>query len=47
MAHARKDTFVPSPEWWDHLRPYNKRVVAKRERRAAKKRIKKDASDNP
>jgi hypothetical protein len=37
MSHVRKDTFTAPPEWWKHLRPYNKRIVAKRERRAAKK----------
>ena len=42
MAHSRKDTFTKSPEWWKHLRPFNKRKVAKAERRAAVKRIQKD-----
>ena len=35
MAHKRKDTLVAAPEWWRHLRPENKRRVAKKERRAA------------
>jgi hypothetical protein len=35
MAHKRKDTLVAALEWWRHLRPYNKRRVAKKERRAA------------
>jgi hypothetical protein len=39
MAHKRKDTFVAPPEWWKHLRPFNKRMVAKRERRAARQMI--------
>lgn len=39
MSHVRKDTLVRPPEWWKHLRPYNKRVVAKKERQAAKKQI--------
>jgi len=39
MAHKRKDTYVKSPQWWDHLKEY-KRVVAKAERKAAKKQIK-------
>lgn len=39
MAHKRKDTLTPSPDWWKHLRPFNKRKVAKAERRAAKKDI--------
>jgi hypothetical protein len=43
MAHKRKDTFVGPPEWWKHLRPFNKRVVAKQERRAARKMICSDA----
>lgn len=42
MAHKRKDTLVPSPEWWRHLRPFNKRRVSKAERQAAKK----DAKEN-
>jgi hypothetical protein len=40
MAHKRKDTLVRPPEWWKHLRPYNKRKVSKAERRASKKEIK-------
>jgi hypothetical protein len=43
MAHTRKDTLTRPPEWWKHLRPYNKRRVAKRERKAAEKEIAKDA----
>lgn len=39
MAHKRKDTLAKSPEWWKHLRPENKRRVAKNERRAAKEQI--------
>ena len=35
MSHTRKDTRVSSPEWWKHLRPFNKRRVSKAERRAA------------
>lgn len=35
MAHKRKDTLVRPPEWWKHLRPWNKRKLAKAERRAA------------
>jgi len=41
MAHARKDTLARPPEWWKHLRPFNKRRVAKRERKAAVKEIEK------
>jgi hypothetical protein len=40
MAHTRKDTLVKPPEWWKHLRPFNKRRVAKKERRAATDLIK-------
>jgi hypothetical protein len=43
MAHKRKDTFVAPPEWWKHLRRFSKRVVAKRERRAARQMICNDA----
>lgn len=46
MAHKRKDTLVPSPEWWRHLRPYNKRKVAKAERRVSKKQITEVLSEN-
>jgi hypothetical protein len=35
MAHKCKDTVVAAPEWWQHLRPFNKRRVAKKEHRAA------------
>lgn len=34
MAHARKDTLVAPPEWWDHLR-HLKRKVSHAERQAA------------
>jgi len=43
MAHKRKDTLTAPPEWWRHLRPFNKRKVAKAERQAAKTQIKKDS----
>jgi hypothetical protein len=46
MAHKRKDTYTPSPEWWDHLRK-EKRRVAKSERRAVKVRIKKESEEWP
>jgi hypothetical protein len=39
MAHKRKDTLVAAPEWWRHLRPYNKRRVARKEPRAANRSI--------
>lgn len=42
MAHKRRDTLTATPEWWKHLRPYNKRKVSKAERRAAKKHINKE-----
>ena len=45
MAHKRKDTLVAAPEWWPHLRPYNKRRVAKKERRAANRLIQ-DTGEN-
>jgi len=41
MAHTRKDTWTKPPEWWKHLRPYLKRLVSKKERKAAQQRIKK------
>jgi len=39
MAHKRQDTLTRPPEWWKHLRPFNKRKVSKKERLAAKKLI--------
>jgi hypothetical protein len=39
MAHKRKDTLVAAPKWWRHLRPYNKRRVARKERRATDRTI--------
>jgi hypothetical protein len=42
MSHVRKDTLTRPPEWWKHLRPRNKRKVAKAERKAAVKEIKRD-----
>jgi len=45
MAHKRKDTLAAPPEWWKHLRPFNKRVVAKRERRAATQSLRADRED--
>jgi len=44
MAHKRKDTLTKSPQWWKHLRPYNKRKTAKAERRAATEQIRKETS---
>lgn len=43
MSHKRKDTLVAAPEWWRHLQPYNKRRVAKKERRAASRAIRETA----
>lgn len=34
MAHVRKGVLVASPEWWKHLRPYNKRKFWKAQRKA-------------
>ena len=42
MAHTPKDTLTRPPEWWKHLRPFNKHRVAKRERKAAVKEIEKE-----
>lgn len=41
----KKDTLVVKPEQWKHLRPFNKRKVAKAERRASKKNIKKEVDE--
>lgn len=42
MAHTRKDTYVKPGEWWVHLRPFNKRLVAKAERKEAVRMIEKE-----
>lgn len=47
MAHKRKDTFTAPPEWWKHLRPFNKRRVAKKERDAAKHQIVSETGQGP
>ena len=39
MAHVQKGILAPPPEWWKHLRPFNKRRVWRNERRAAKEQI--------
>ena len=39
MGHVRKDTLVSSVEWAKHLRPFEKRRQAKKERLAAKKAL--------
>lgn len=36
MSHKRKDTLVPPPEMWKHLRPFFKRMLSGKERQAAK-----------
>lgn len=46
MAHVRQDTLTTSPEWWKHLK-WLKRLVSKRERKAAEKEIVKDANEDP
>jgi len=45
MAHKRKDTYAVTPEWWKHLRPFNKRRMAKRERVANRFLIGNDSND--
>jgi len=39
MAHVQKGILAPPPEWWKHLRPFNKRRTWKGERRAARELI--------
>lgn len=41
----RADSYVRKPEWWKHLRPFLKRLVWKRERKMARKNIKKEIED--
>jgi hypothetical protein len=43
MSYVRKDTLVAPPEWWKHLRPFLKRLVSKKERKAAQKVIRQEA----
>lgn len=45
MSHKRQDTYCKTSEWAKHLRPFGKRKQAGKERKEAKKRIRKD-SDN-
>lgn len=37
MATVKKGILTKSPEWWKHLKKFNKRVFWKRERRAARR----------
>ena len=39
MAYKRRDQLTTSPEWWKHLRKFNKRRFWKRERRAYRLRV--------
>lgn len=41
MAHVKKGHLTPSPQWWKHLRKW-KRVFWKRERKAAKEKVRAD-----
>ena len=45
MAHVRQDTLTRPPEWWKHLK-WLKKLVSKRERKAAEKEIVKDANED-
>lgn len=47
MSHSRKDTFVKTTEWMDHLRPFGKRRQAKRERLACRARIRRETEEGP
>jgi len=46
MAHKRKDTLAPTPEWAKHLRPFRKRKQAKAERRAGNANIRRESRDS-
>lgn len=46
MAHKRQDCLIRCPEWWKHLRPFNKRRVSKAERRAGKVLIESDITED-
>jgi hypothetical protein len=45
MAHVRKDTLTSPPEWWKHLRKFNKRATASAERRAARAFVEGEIAD--
>ena len=45
MATIKKGTFTPPPEWWKHMRPFNKRKISKRERLAARRDIDRRRAD--
>ena len=45
MAHKRKDTLTAPLEWAKHLRPFGKKQQSAKERRAARKQIRRDSSE--
>lgn len=47
MAHVRKDTLVAPPEWWKHLRGFNKRRLNKAERRAGRVSLESEVEEGP
>ena len=42
MATVRKGILTPPPEWWQHFRPYLKRLFWKRERGNVKRAIRRE-----
>ena len=46
MATVKKGTMTTAPQWWRHLRPLNKKLVSKAERRAARKLIGRSVEGN-
>lgn len=42
MATVKKGITTKSPQWWKHLKPFNKRVFWKAERKSARR----DANDS-
>ena len=48
MGHVRKDTLTKGTgEWAKHLRPFGKRQTSHKERRAAKRLIKRRLREEP
>jgi hypothetical protein len=46
MSTVKKGILTKSPEWWKHLRKFNKRIFWSQERKAGKKDINKRLEDS-
>ena len=45
MATQRKGVLAKSPEWWVHLRNYNKKLFWNREKQASQKDIREQCDE--